>query len=47
MPKIAEKAPEFAGITAYEAGSVKKVSLSDYRGRWLVLFFYPLDFTFV
>lgn len=25
----------------------KKVSLSDYKGKWLVLFFYPLDFTFV
>jgi peroxiredoxin (alkyl hydroperoxide reductase subunit C) len=25
----------------------KKVSLSDYRGRWVVLFFYPGDFTFV
>lgn len=24
-----------------------KVSLSDYKGKWLVLFFYPLDFTFV
>ena len=25
----------------------KKVSLTDYRGKWVVLFFYPLDFTFV
>ncbi|MEW9032424.1 MAG: redoxin domain-containing protein, partial [Planifilum fimeticola] len=25
----------------------EKVRLSDYRGKWLVLFFYPLDFTFV
>jgi peroxiredoxin 2/4 len=25
----------------------EKVSLTDYEGRWLVLFFYPLDFTFV
>jgi peroxiredoxin (alkyl hydroperoxide reductase subunit C) len=25
----------------------EKVKLSDYRGKWLVLFFYPLDFTFV
>ena len=25
----------------------KKLSLSDYSGRWLVLFFYPRDFTFV
>ena len=26
---------------------IKKVSLSDYRGKWVVLFFYPADFTFV
>jgi peroxiredoxin (alkyl hydroperoxide reductase subunit C) len=26
---------------------MKKVSLDDYRGKWLVLFFYPADFTFV
>lgn len=25
----------------------KKVHLSDYRGKWLILFFYPADFTFV
>ena len=25
----------------------EKVSLSDYKGKWLVLFFYPMDFTFV
>jgi len=28
-------------------GSFKEVKLSDYRGKWVVLFFYPLDFTFV
>jgi len=27
--------------------SFKEISLSDYRGKWTVLFFYPLDFTFV
>ena len=25
----------------------KKISLSDYKGKWVCLFFYPLDFTFV
>src|SRR5690606_13316805 len=29
------------------AGDFKDVSLSDYAGKWVVLFFYPLDFTFV
>lgn len=28
-------------------GSEKVLSLSDYKGKWVVLFFYPLDFTFV
>jgi len=28
-------------------GSFKDIRLSDYRGKWVVLFFYPLDFTFV
>lgn len=32
---------------AYLDGKFKEVKLSDYRGRWIVLFFYPLDFTFV
>lgn len=28
-------------------GEMKDVSLDQYKGKWLVLFFYPLDFTFV
>lgn len=47
LPKVGEKAPEFSEVTAYQDGGFKKVSLGDYRGRWLVLFFYPRDFTFV
>ncbi len=49
--KVGEPAPDFTmklarpGDTAKTVGS--KVSLSDYTGKWLVLFFYPLDFTFV
>jgi alkyl hydroperoxide reductase subunit AhpC len=49
--KVGEKAPDFTmkvarpGDTAKTVGG--KVSLSDYAGKWLVLFFYPLDFTFV
>ena len=27
--------------------SFERVSLSDYKGKWVVLFFYPFDFTFV
>lgn len=39
-------APQFSGM-AYVDGAFKKVSLSDYAGRWTVLCFYPGDFTFV
>src|SRR5690606_10801092 len=28
-------------------GDFKDISLADYKGKWVVLFFYPLDFTFV
>ena len=34
-------------LDAYVHGEMKKITLSDYRGKWMVLFFYPLDFTFV
>jgi len=40
------KAPEFKG-TAVVGGQFKDISLQDYKGKYLVLFFYPLDFTFV
>ena len=33
--------------SVFDNGEVKSVSLSDYKGKYLVLFFYPLDFTFV
>lgn len=49
MIKVGEKAPEFSNILAYKKGDADfiKVSLSDYKGKWLVLFFYPRDFTFI
>ena len=46
MVKINEKAPEFTA-EAFINNDTKKVSLSDYRGKWVVLFFYPADFTFI
>lgn len=45
-PQIGKPAPEFTA-QAYIDGAIKEVSLRDYRGKWVVLFFYPLDFTFV
>ena len=34
-------------VDAYHEGDIKKVMLSDYEDKWVVLFFYPADFTFV
>jgi peroxiredoxin (alkyl hydroperoxide reductase subunit C) len=45
---VAKDAPDFIMETALGNGEdFGKASLSDYKGKWLVLFFYPLDFTFV
>jgi peroxiredoxin (alkyl hydroperoxide reductase subunit C) len=45
---VGKQAPDFTMETALGNGKdFGKVSLSDYKGKWLVLFFYPLDFTFV
>lgn len=46
MIKINGKAPEFKE-DAYVNSKIKKISLSDFKGKWAVLFFYPADFTFV
>jgi len=43
---LAKKAPDFAG-EAVVGTEFKNIKLSDYSGKWVVLFFYPLDFTFV
>jgi peroxiredoxin (alkyl hydroperoxide reductase subunit C) len=43
---VSQKAPDFTA-TAYVNGEFKNVSLADYKGKKVVLFFYPLDFTFV
>lgn len=44
--QVGKNAPDFT-MDAVVGKEFKKVALSDYRGKWLVLFFYPLDFTFV
>ncbi|XP_045485779.1 peroxiredoxin 1 isoform X1 [Pieris rapae] len=47
MPlQLTKPAPQFKA-TAVVNGEFKDVSLSDYKGKYVVLFFYPLDFTFV
>ncbi len=47
MPMIGQPAPHFTAQAVVDGGEFKNISLDDYRGKWVVLFFYPLDFTFV
>jgi hypothetical protein len=44
--RVGMSAPDFEA-TAFVDGAFKNVKLSDYRGRWVTLCFYPGDFTFV
>jgi len=45
--RVGKEAPDFE-LPAYIAGQgFKNVKLSDYRGKWVMLCFYPGDFTFV
>ena len=44
--QVGQPAPDFA-LKGVVNGEFADVRLSDYRGKWVVLFFYPLDFTFV
>ena len=46
VPALTKPAPCFSG-TAVIDGQFKPISLTDYKGKYVVLFFYPLDFTFV
>lgn len=46
--KVGHVAPAFTMKTTHDLRRLdSRVALGDYRGRWLILFFYPLDFTFV
>ena len=44
---VAEKAPNFTAQAVMADNSIEDLTLSSYKGRYVVLFFYPLDFTFV
>ena len=47
LARVGKEAPDF-GASAYVAGEgFKPVQLSDYKGQWIVVCFYPGDFTFV
>ncbi|MFH7024743.1 MAG: peroxiredoxin [Heteroscytonema crispum UTEX LB 1556] len=44
--RVGQQAPDFTA-TAVADQEFKTIKLSDYRGKYVILFFYPLDFTFV
>jgi len=44
--RVGQPAPDFTATAVYDQ-EFKSIKLSDYRGKYVVLFFYPLDFTFV
>lgn len=44
--RVGQEAPEFTATVVIDQ-EFKTVKLSDFRGKYVVLFFYPLDFTFV
>ena len=46
IARVGKPAPDFEA-NAYVNGEFKNIKLSDYRGKWVVLCFYPGDFTFV
>lgn len=46
MPLVQNEAPQFSADAVVD-GDFKTINLSDYKGKWVYLFFYPLDFTFV
>ncbi|OQA04473.1 MAG: Alkyl hydroperoxide reductase subunit C [bacterium ADurb.Bin400] len=45
-PLIGKRLPDLE-LGVYHEGQEKKIKLSDYQGKWLVLIFYPADFTFI
>lgn len=44
---VQKPAPDFKAQAVMPDGSFKELTLSEYKGKYVLLFFYPLDFTFV
>lgn len=44
---VTKPAPDFTAEAVMGDNTIKEISLADYRGKKVVLFFYPIDFTFV
>lgn len=47
MIHLGKPAPQFDNVMSYHKGEFHRISLKDYAGKWVVLFFYPRDFTFI
>jgi hypothetical protein len=47
MARVGKEAPDFEASAYIPGAGFKNVKLSDYRGQWVLLCFYPGDFTFV
>ncbi len=47
MARVGKEAPDFEANAFVQGVGFKPVKLSDYKGQWIVLCFYPGDFTFV
>ncbi|EEB17074.1 Peroxiredoxin-1, putative [Pediculus humanus corporis] len=45
-PRVQDPAPHFEGTAVYNM-DFKEIKLSDYKGKYVIFYFYPLDFTFV
>lgn len=44
--RVGKPAPDFE-LSAFVGGGFKNIKLSDFKGKWIMICFYPGDFTFV
>ncbi len=44
---VTKPAPDFTTQAVMPDNSIQDITLSSYKGKYVILFFYPLDFTFV
>ena len=47
LARVGKEAPDFEASAFVPGVGFKNIKLSDYKGKWIVLCFYPGDFTFV
>ena len=47
LARVGKEAPDFEASAFVPGSGFKNIKLSDYKGQWIVLCFYPGDFTFV